>query len=161
MAHRIKILMIAFLVISGYSCMTTTLLDRNIAGAKTSVYSGKFDHVMMNGAEKKPVEGISVTLKIKQSKIEILTVPSFKAGKMPGKISVMINDMKINENGYFSSFQKDGIRLEMIGFEKAFDAEISGRVCDNDLNFTLKTVNASFLGAGINLETHFSGQRKQ
>ena len=129
------------------------------ASAQTTIY-GCLDKVYMN-KDKNPVHqndvspALNTTLTPNGDGSYKLELSEFKVGKMPAKLKVVAN--KVVLDGSTVNECNNAIILSF-GAGLKFDATIEGSydASTGKLEYTVKSVDASFLGVDFDTEVHFT-----
>ena len=126
-------------------------------------YSGTLTRVYMNGEK---ASGQAVTAFVTKTSDQTYTIElqEFKAGKMPGTIQVIAEDVSVSADGSFNmSSMQNIIILKLFGFSKTkrfFNADLSGTITsDGQLTFTVTSVNAKYFGIPFKAIVTFKGHQ--
>ena len=129
------------------------------ASAQTTIY-GCLDKVYIN-KDKNPVHqndvspALNTTLTPNGDGSYKLELSEFKVGKMPAKLKVVANKVVLDG----STFNEcDNAIILSFGAGLKFDATIEGSydASTGKLEYTVKSVDASFLGVDFDTEVHFT-----
>lgn len=139
-----------------FICM---MVFANTASAHTTIY-GCLDKVYMN-KDKNPVHqndvspALNTTLTPNGDGSYKLVLSEFKVGKMPAKLKVVAN--KVVLDGSTVNECNNAIILSF-GAGLKFDATIEGSydASTGKLEYTVKSVDAKFLGVAFDTEVHFT-----
>ena len=139
-----------------FICM---MVFANTASAQTTIY-GCLDKVYIN-KDKNPVHqndvspALNTTLTPNGDGSYKLVLSEFKVGKMPAKLKVVAN--KVVLDGSTVNECNNAIILSF-GAGLKFDATIEGSydASTGKLEYTVKSVDASFLGVDFDTEVHFT-----
>ena len=129
------------------------------ASAQTTIY-GCLDKVYMN-KDKNPVHqndvspALNTTLTPNGDGSYKLELSEFKVGKMPAKLKVVANKVVIDGS---TVNECDNAIILSFGAGLKFDATIEGSydASTGKLEYTVKSVDASFLGVDFDTEVHFT-----
>ena len=129
------------------------------ASAQTTIY-GCLDKVYMN-KDKNPVHqndvspALNTTLTPNGDGSYKLELSEFKVGKMPAKLKVVANKVVLDGS---TVNECDNAIILSFGTGLKFDATIEGSydASTGKLEYTVKSVDASFLGVDFDTEVHFT-----
>lgn len=129
------------------------------ASAQTTIY-GCLDKVYIN-KDKNPVHqndvspALNTTLTPNGDGSYKLELSEFKVGKMPAKLKVVANKVVLNGS---TVNECDNAIILSFGAGLKFDATIEGSydASTGKLEYTVKSVDASFLGVDFDTEVHFT-----
>ena len=129
------------------------------ASAQTTIY-GCLDKVYIN-KDKNPVHqndvspALNTTLTPNGDGSYKLELSEFKVGKMPAKLKVVANKVVIDGS---TVNECDNAIILSFGAGLKFDATIEGSydASTGKLEYTVKSVDASFLGVDFDTEVHFT-----
>lgn len=129
------------------------------ASAQTTIY-GCLDKVYIN-KDKNPVHqndvspALNTTLTPNGDGSYKLELSEFKVGKMPAKLKVVANKVVLDGS---TVNECDNAIILSFGAGLKFDATIEGSydASTGKLEYTVKSVDASFLGVDFNTEVHFT-----
>lgn len=129
------------------------------ASAQTTIY-GCLDKVYIN-KDKNPVHqndvspALNTTLTPNGDGSYKLELSEFKVGKMPAKLKVVANKVVLDGS---TVNECDNAIILSFGAGLKFDATIEGSydVSTGKLEYTVKSVDASFLGVDFDTEVHFT-----
>ena len=129
------------------------------ASAQTTIY-GCLDKVYMN-KDKNPVHqndvspALNTTLTPNGDGSYKLVLSEFKVGKMPAKLKVVANKVVLDGS---TVNECDNAIILSFGASLKFDATIEGSydVSTGKLEYTVKSVDAKFLGVAFDTEVHFT-----
>ena len=126
-------------------------------------YSGTLTRVYMNG-EKASGQAVPAFVTKTSAQTYTIELQEFKAGKMPGTIQVIAEDVSVSADGSFNmSSMQNIIILKLFGFSKAkssFNADLSGTITsDGQLTFTVTSVNAKYFGIPFKAIVTFKGHQ--
>ena len=129
------------------------------ASAQTTIY-GCLDKVYMN-KDKNPVHqndvspALNTTLTPNGDGSYKLELSEFKVGKMPAKLKVVANKVVLDGS---TVNECDNAIILSFGAGLKFDATIEGSydASTGKLEYTVKSVDASFLGVDFDTEVHFT-----
>nr|WP_295403596.1 hypothetical protein [uncultured Prevotella sp.] len=129
------------------------------ASAQTTIY-GCLDKVYMN-KDKNPVHqndvspALNTTLTPNGNGSYKLELSEFKVGKMPAKLKVVANKVVLDGS---TVNECDNAIILSFGAGLKFDATIEGSydASTGKLEYTVKSVDASFLGVDFDTEVHFT-----
>lgn len=129
------------------------------ASAQTTIY-GCLDKVYIN-KDKNPVHqndvspAINTTLTPNGDGSYKLELSEFKVGKMPAKLKVVANKVVLDGS---TVNECDNAIILSFGAGLKFDATIEGSydASTGKLEYTVKSVDASFLGVDFDTEVHFT-----
>ena len=129
------------------------------ASAQTTIY-GCLDKVYMN-KDKNPVHqndvspALNTTLTPNGDGSYKLELSEFKVGKMPAKLKVVANKVVLDGS---TVNECDNAIILSFGAGLKFDATIEGSydASTGKLEYTVKSVDASFLGVNFDTEVHFT-----
>jgi len=122
-------------------------------------YLGQFTRIYMNGEKK--VGAKDFTAKVSQSGSSInLHIDAFKLGRMPGNVTIDANNIVLKPDGSFSQTVDKGIFIKILWKRTAYSAKVSGKVVNNVLNFTVTSINASYLGISFTASISFKGTKQ-
>lgn len=129
------------------------------ASAQTTIY-GCLDKVYIN-KDKNPVHqndvspALNTTLTPNGDGSYKLELSEFKVGKMPAKLKVVANKVVIDGS---TVNECDNAIILSCGAGLKFDATIEGSydASTGKLEYTVKSVDASFLGVDFDTEVHFT-----
>lgn len=127
--------------------------------AQTTIY-GCLDKVYMN-KDKNPVHqndvspALNTTLTPNGDGSYKLVLSEFKVGKMPAKLKVVANKVVLDGS---TVNECDNAVILSFGTGLKFDATIEGSydASTGKLEYTVKSVDASFLGVDFDTEVHFT-----
>ena len=127
--------------------------------AQTTIY-GCLDKVYMN-KDKNPVHqndvspALNTTLTPNGDGSYKLVLSEFKVGKMPAKLKVVANKVVLDGS---TVNECDNAIILSFGAGLKFDATIEGSydASTGKLEYTVKSVDASFLGVDFDTEVHFT-----
>lgn len=127
--------------------------------AQTTIY-GCLDKVYMN-KDKNPVHqndvspALNTTLTPNGDGSYKLELSEFKVGKMPAKLKVVANKVVLDGS---TVNECDNAIILSFGAGLKFDATIEGSydASTGKLEYTVKSVDASFLGVDFDTEVHFT-----
>lgn len=127
--------------------------------AQTTIY-GCLDKVYMN-KDKNPVHqndvspALNTTLTPNGDGSYKLVLSEFKVGKMPAKLKVVANKVVLDGS---TVNECDNAIILSFGTGLKFDATIEGSydASTRKLEYTVKSVDASFLGVDFDTEVHFT-----
>ena len=127
--------------------------------AQTTIY-GCLDKVYMN-KDKNPVHqndvspALNTTLTPNGDGSYKLVLSEFKVGKMPAKLKVVANKVVLDGS---TVNECDNAIILSFGTGLKFDATIEGAydASTGKLEYTVKSVDASFLGVDFDTEVHFT-----
>ncbi len=127
--------------------------------AQTTIY-GCLDKVYMN-KDKNPVHqndvspALNTTLTPNGDGSYKLVLSEFKVGKMPAKLKVVANKVVLDGS---TVNECDNAIILSFGTGLKFDATIEGSydASTGKLEYTVKSVDASFLGVDFDTEVHFT-----
>lgn len=129
------------------------------ASAQTTIY-GCLDKVYIN-KDKNPVHqndvspALNTTLTPNGDGSYKLELSEFKVGKMPAKLKVVANKVVLDGS---TVNECDNAIMLSFGAGLKFDATIEGSydASTGKLEYTVKSVDASFLGVDFDTEVHFT-----
>ncbi len=129
------------------------------ASAQTTIY-GCLDKVYIN-KDKNPVHqndvspALNTTLTPNGDGSYKLELSEFKVGKMPAKLKVVANKVVLDGS---TVNECDNAIILSFGAGLKFDANIEGSydASTGKLEYTVKSVDASFLGVDFDTEVHFT-----
>lgn len=129
------------------------------ASAQTTIY-GCLDKVYIN-KDKNPVHqndvspALNTTLTPNGDGSYKLELSEFKVGKMPAKLKVVANKVVLDGS---TVNECDNAIILSFGVGLKFDATIEGSydASTGKLEYTVKSVDASFLGVDFDTEVHFT-----
>ena len=129
------------------------------ASAQTTIY-GCLDKVYMN-KDKNPVHqndvspALNTTLTPNGDGSYKLELSEFKVGKMPAKLKVVANKVVLDGS---TVNECDNAIILSFGAGLKFDATIEGSydASTGKLEYTVKSVDAKFLGVAFDTEVHFT-----
>lgn len=129
------------------------------ASAQTTIY-GCLDKVYIN-KDKNPVHqndvspALNTTLTPNGDGSYKLELSEFKVGKMPAKLKVVANKVVLDDS---TVNECDNAIILSFGAGLKFDATIEGSydASTGKLEYTVKSVDASFLGVDFDTEVHFT-----
>lgn len=129
------------------------------ASAQTTIY-GCLDKVYIN-KDKNPVHqndvspALNTTLTPNGDGSYKLELSEFKVGKMPAKLKVVANKVVLDGS---TVNECDNAIILSFGAGLKFDATIEGsyNASTGKLEYTVKSVDASFLGVDFDTEVHFT-----
>lgn len=129
------------------------------ASAQTTIY-GCLDKVYIN-KDKNPVHqndvspALNTTLTPNGDGSYKLELSEFKVGKMPAKLKVVANKVVLDGS---TVNECDNAIILSFGAGLRFDATIEGSydASTGKLEYTVKSVDASFLGVDFDTEVHFT-----
>lgn len=129
------------------------------ASAQTTIY-GCLDKVYIN-KDKNPVHqndvspALNTTLTPNGDGSYKLELSEFKVGKMPAKLKVVANKVVLDGSAVNEC---DNAIILSFGAGLKFDATIEGSydASTGKLEYTVKSVDASFLGVDFDTEVHFT-----
>lgn len=129
------------------------------ASAQTTIY-GCLDKVYIN-KDKNPVHqndvspALNTTLTPNGNGSYKLELSEFKVGKMPAKLKVVANKVVLDGS---TVNECDNAIILSFGAGLKFDATIEGSydASTGKLEYTVKSVDASFLGVDFDTEVHFT-----
>lgn len=129
------------------------------ASAQTTIY-GCLDKVYIN-KDKNPVHqndvspALNTTLTPNGDGSYKLELSEFKVGKMPAKLKVVANKVVLDGS---TVNECDNAIILSFGAGLKFDATIEGAydASTGKLEYTVKSVDASFLGVDFDTEVHFT-----
>lgn len=129
------------------------------ASAQTTIY-GCLDKVYVN-KDKNPVHqndvspALNTTLTPNGDGSYKLELSEFKVGKMPAKLKVVANKVVLDGS---TVNECDNAIILSFGAGLKFDATIEGSydASTGKLEYTVKSVDASFLGVDFDTEVHFT-----
>ncbi len=129
------------------------------ASAQTTIY-GCLDKVYIN-KDKNPVHqndvspALNTTLTPNGDGSYKLELSEFKVGKMPAKLKVVANKVVLDGS---TVNECDNAIILSFGTGLKFDATIEGSydASTGKLEYTVKSVDASFLGVDFDTEVHFT-----
>lgn len=129
------------------------------ASAQTTIY-GCLDKVYIN-KDKNPVHqndvspALNTTLTPNGDGSYKLELSEFKVGKMPAKLKVVANKVVLDGS---TVNECDNAIILSFGAGLKFDATIAGSydASTGKLEYTVKSVDASFLGVDFDTEVHFT-----
>lgn len=129
------------------------------ASAQTTIY-GCLDKVYIN-KDKNPVHqndvspALNTTLTPNGDGSYKLELSEFKVGKMPAKLKVVANKVVLDGS---TVNECDNAIILSFGAGLKFDATIEGSydASTGKLEYTVKSVDASFLGVDFDTEVHFT-----
>ena len=129
------------------------------ASAQTTIY-GCLDKVYIN-KDKNPVHqndvspALNTTLTSNGDGSYKLELSEFKVGKMPAKLKVVANKVVLDGS---TVNECDNAIILSFGAGLKFDATIEGSydASTGKLEYTVKSVDASFLGVDFDTEVHFT-----
>ena len=129
------------------------------ASAQTTIY-GCLDKVYIN-KDKNPVHqndvspALNTTLTPNGDGSYKLELSEFKVGKMPAKLKVVANKVVLDGS---TVNECDNAIILSFGAGLKFDATIEGSydASTGKLEYTVKSVDASFLGVDLDTEVHFT-----
>ena len=129
------------------------------ASAQTTIY-GCLDKVYIN-KDKNPVHqnevspALNTTLTPNGDGSYKLELSEFKVGKMPAKLKVVANKVVLDGS---TINECDNAIILSFGAGLKFDATIEGSydASTGKLEYTVKSVDASFLGVDFDTEVHFT-----
>lgn len=129
------------------------------ASAQTTIY-GCLDKVYIN-KDKNPVHqndvspALNTTLTPNGDDSYKLELSEFKVGKMPAKLKVVANKVVLDGS---TVNECDNAIILSFGAGLKFDATIEGSydASTGKLEYTVKSVDASFLGVDFDTEVHFT-----
>ena len=129
------------------------------ASAQTTIY-GCLDKVYIN-KDKNPVHqndvspALNTTLTPNGDGSYKLVLSEFKVGKMPAKLKVVANKVVLDGS---TVNECDNAIILSFGAGLKFDATIEGSydASTGKLEYTVKSVDASFLGVDFDTEVHFT-----
>lgn len=129
------------------------------ASAQTTIY-GCLDKVYIN-KDKNPVHqndvspALNTTLTPNGDGSYKLELSEFKVGKMPAKLKVVANKVVLDSS---TVNECDNAIILSFGAGLKFDATIEGSydASTGKLEYTVKSVDASFLGVDFDTEVHFT-----
>ena len=129
------------------------------ASAQTTIY-GCLDKVYIN-KDKNPVHqndvspALNTTLTPNGDGSHKLELSEFKVGKMPAKLKVVANKVVLDGS---TVNECDNAIILSFGAGLKFDATIEGSydASTGMLEYTVKSVDASFLGVDFDTEVHFT-----
>jgi len=129
------------------------------ASAQTTIY-GCLDKVYIN-KDKNPVHqndvspALNTTLTPNGDGSYKLELSEFKVGKMPAKLKVVANKVVLDGS---TVNECDNAIILSFGAGLKFDATIEGSydASTGKLEYTVKSVDASFLGVNFDTEVHFT-----
>lgn len=129
------------------------------ASAQTTIY-GCLDKVYIN-KDKNPVHqndvspALNTTLTPNGDGSYKLELSEFKVGKMPAKLKVVANKVVLDGS---TVNECDNAIILSFGAGLKFDATIDGSydASTGKLEYTVKSVDASFLGVDFDTEVHFT-----
>lgn len=129
------------------------------ASAQTTIY-GCLDKVYIN-KDKNPVHqndvspALNTTLTPNGDGSYKLELSEFKVGKMPAKLKVVANKVVLDGS---TVNECDNAIILSFGAGLKFDATIEGSydASTGKLEYTVKSVDASFLGVAFDTEVHFT-----
>lgn len=129
------------------------------ASAQTTIY-GCLDKVYIN-KDKNPVHqndvspALNTTLTPSGDGSYKLELSEFKVGKMPAKLKVVANKVVLDGS---TVNECDNAIILSFGAGLKFDATIEGSydASTGKLEYTVKSVDASFLGVDFDTEVHFT-----
>lgn len=129
------------------------------ASAQTTIY-GCLDKVYIN-KDKNPVHqndvspALNTTLTPNGDGSYKLELSEFKVGKMPAKLKVVANKVVLDGS---TVNECDNAIILSFGAGLKFDATIEGSydASSGKLEYTVKSVDASFLGVDFDTEVHFT-----
>lgn len=141
---------IAFISMMGFA---------STASAQTTIY-GCLDKVYIN-KDKNPVHqndvspALNTTLTPNGDGSYKLELSEFKVGKMPAKLKVVANKVVLDGS---TVNECDNAIILSFGAGLKFDATIEGSydASTGKLEYTVKSVDASFLGVDFDTEVHFT-----
>ena len=145
MSKRILFIMFALLSVVAFSnkALANSDVDLNTL-SETKEISGILTRVYMNG-EKQTGQEVTATVTDNGNRTIDLTLEKFKVGSMPGYISAEAYDIPIKLGNFNVPVVYDAVKLKIIG-TSSFDASVVGTYNDGNLNFTVHTVDAKYLG---------------
>lgn len=121
-----------------------------------SQYVGSIDKVLFNGKEKDKVNNVSCFVYNNSDNSISISVKDFQVGSMPGSISYKFEKLSPDN---FSSTQGDAIIFSIpILPDKKYDGYIEGSLRGDSLEYTIKTIDATYFGFSTDIETHFNGK---
>ena len=117
------------------------------SGTYAGTYDGTLTKVYMNG-DKATGQSVQAVVTDNGNGTINLELKEFKVGNMPGTIRVKSNNIEVENDGSFNMLEmSDVVILKILGIsEKTFDADITGSFNNGSLTFTVKTVDAKYLG---------------
>lgn len=139
-----------------FICM---MVFASTASAQTTIY-GCLDKVYIN-KDKNPVHqndvspALNTTLTPNGDGSYKLELSEFKVGKMPAKLKVVANKVVLDGS---TVNECDNAIILSFGAGLKFDATIEGSydASTGKLEYTVKSVDASFLGVDFDTEVHFT-----
>lgn len=145
-----------FLMAIAFICM---MVFASTASAQTTIY-GCLDKVYIN-KDKNPVHqndvspALNTTLTPNGDGSYKLELSEFKVGKMPAKLKVVANKVVLDGS---TVNECDNAIILSFGAGLKFDATIEGSydASTGKLEYTVKSVDASFLGVDFDTEVHFT-----
>lgn len=145
-----------FLMAIAFICM---MVFASPVSAQTTIY-GCLDKVYMN-KDKNPVHqndvspALNTTLTPNGDGSYKLVLSEFKVGKMPAKLKVVANKVVLDGS---TVNECDNAIILSFGTGLKFDATIEGSydASTGKLEYTVKSVDASFLGVDFDTEVHFT-----
>lgn len=141
----VLLLILLFNVVSANQLMASS----EPAGAIVAHHC-KLTRVYVNGEKNTGQEVVVYTTKVSENVYSFYLSP-FKAGRMPGTISLNAGNINIGSDGTFQSdIILKAILLDMRVYKQQYDAKISGKItADGKLTLNIETVDAGFLGRPI------------
>lgn len=135
------------------------MVSASPVSAQTTIY-GCLDKVYMN-KDKNPVHqndvspALNTTLTPNGDGSYKLVLSEFKVGKMPAKLKVVANKVVLDGS---TVNECDNAIILSFGTGLKFDATIEGSydASTGKLEYTVKSVDASFLGVDFDTEVHFT-----
>lgn len=135
------------------------MIFASTASAQTTIY-GCLDKVYIN-KDKNPVHqndvspALNTTLTPNGDGSYKLELSEFKVGKMPAKLKVVANKVVLDGS---TVNECDNAIILSFGAGLKFDATIEGSydASTGKLEYTVKSVDASFLGVDFDTEVHFT-----
>ena len=146
----IIIAFVSIVYVSQASSIATTSNEEVI------VYDGGIDSVRMNGELKNPIKNLATSISTNTDGTINLNLPPFKVGKMPGSIAIDAKGIKVDDKGEFNAMVKKSMLFKML-FETKYDTKIVGRIVADTLVYSVATIDAKYVGVGIDTKMQFLG----
>lgn len=124
-------------------------------------YSGTVSMLYVRGVRKDDIQRVVNRVRTREDGRIALEFKNFKAGKMPGRMSLACEALP-NEAGSFSVQCQECVEFDMPLVPMLhYDAKLSGRIVDGELEYQFELVNASVLGVNMEVVYRYSGHRAE
>lgn len=150
---RLAIIFFAIVLLGGISSAFAQSYGRVVR------YVGTME-VKFNGVKKPDVKNVVHYLKRDDDGGYELSLRNFKVGKMPGKMKFELDDLYMGEN--FDRFEPELIEFDIPMLpDVEYDADAKGIITEDKVEYTIKTIDATYMGKAVNVEIRFVGHRQK